>query len=274
MDPYCDINNAYNKKPNDNYNINDLEKAARKINNDKKIKSKDVYRQYRNDINTLDKNASTYANILKSKSDNGTLLSSASVDGFYSAQGDYAVFNEQKNNIVDNIIKPNVKNNDDSNDISLDISLDTPSTNISSDNYSKTNDSLSMDTFNSSITLDTNDIDKEIKTKSKFNIKKKSKRHKCMDFDIDIVDSIESLDSGESLLRHIRYCKECKDKVMNLIKKNNNKKKCLEKVKPSIKKEESITNTFIKQPEIKEIITVCLIGFLVIIILDLIMKNR
>ena len=113
-----------------------------------------------------------------------------------------------------------------------------------------------------------------------------------MDFDIDSVDSLESLDSGESLLRHIRFCKECKDKVMGLIRKHktdsiklvkNDKKssKCahiLNSVEDSLpdntEKISQDNQQSIRFPEIKEIVTVCLIGFLVIIILDLMMRNK
>ena len=248
MVSYCDINNAYmNKKiTNDNYLINDLEKEARKINNEKKLKSKDIYRNFRDSKNN--------DSLLKNNTE-------TNLNGFFSAQGTYADFNDNKLSLIKEIEEDKSENSSKTDGIYLDTPTET--------------DSKSSDSSFSSITIDTKDIDTEIKTKSKFNIKKKSKRHKCMDFDIDVVDSLESLDSGESLLQHIRYCKDCKSKVMKLIKEHNSKKKKYSKKieVPKEKKELDTNTSFIKTPEIKEIAIVCLISFLVIIVLDLIMKK-
>jgi hypothetical protein len=50
MDSFCTIDNAYSNRGvlHDNFNItsDDLDKMARQINNDKRKKSKDIYRQY------------------------------------------------------------------------------------------------------------------------------------------------------------------------------------------------------------------------------------
>lgn len=393
MDSYCDINNAYSNKGilNDNFNSNasssDLEKLARQVNNSKKSKSKDIYRQYRKGSDRLDKGAQSFNQFLASQADKGTKISpyhlnatmgvddvsdqtlaqkmaetvtaSGSIpksdtrkgakkplNGFYSAQGDYAEFNmmgqndqiplpstdnQNKLNNLNNINEMNMGNfryqpknmsetligdimtskrrkkliTDDGSD---GISLDTPSD----------GDSNSSESSFSSMTWDTKEIDKQIKSKSKFNDKKRSKRHKCMDFDLDSVDSLESLDSGESLLRHIRFCKECKDKVMGLIRKHKTdsikhmkderkRSKCahiLDSVqdtgeddsfplvlhKSDTMDRQEVTEHFksksktsddcqdnqssIRLPEIKEIVTVCLIGFLIIVILDLMMRNK
>jgi len=246
--------------------------------------------------------------------------------GFYSAQGDYLESQYQslqKQNPVDingtnkiNKIFNRKQKNQSCNpeNISLDISLDTPSqrddTSLSS---SESQDSLNLDNYNKGsdlgIKFDINEIDNQIMLRSKFNSKKKSKRHKCIDFDLASVDSLESLDSGESLLRHIRYCRDCKDKIIMLIRKNktNNKNrsekllddiKCLDvrhkiinqihehidtsddrddkyivrkKTESSYKTEPEIISNI---PEIKEIVAVCLLGFLIIIVLDLIFRTR
>jgi hypothetical protein len=148
------------------------------------------------------------------------------------------------------------------------ISLDTPSECIS--------DAISSV---SSLTWESSDIDNEIKTKTIFNNNKKGNRHKCTDFDLKSVDSIESVESGESLLRHIRFCLECKDKIMKLIKKNNlaetTKNKCLSKTYnntlPPKNNNNVIENTWV--PELKEIFMVFLVGLLVVIILDLFMSS-
>lgn len=366
MDSYCDINNAYSNKGilnnNSNPSSHDLEKLARQVNNSKRTKSKDIYRQYRKGSEELDRSSQSFDEFLAAQSDKGTKISpyflNASqsvadsgnlptkdirkgskkpVTGFYSAQGEYAEFNgnndiganlmnfnyEPKNmseSLIHGVVKDGHKKKiiDDGSD---GISLDTPSD----------GDSNSSESSFSSMTWDTKEIDRHIKSKSKFNSNKRSKRHKCMDFDIDSVDSLESLDSGESLLRHIRFCKECKDKVMGLIRKHKNdshkfikndknKLKCahiLDSVKDDdcmdleifdpirsksskieTMKSESINitknnkngcdnqnndqanyqcdNTIsgIRFPEIKEIVTVCLVGFLIIVVLDLMMRNK
>ena len=324
MDSYCDVNNAYSNKGilNDNCEPVDLEKLARQVNNSKKSRSKDIYRQYRKGSEGLDRSAQAFNTMISSRADKGILGADMSisqiatssnnssinpilrgikkpVNGFYSAQGDYAEFKAMGDNDVNINYEPknmsqtlicDIANNDakakhrkklvmDDGSGSDGISLDTPSDGDSNSSFS-------------SMTWDTKEIDKHIKTKSKFNDKKRSKRHKCMDFDIDSVDSLESLDSGESLLRHIRFCKECKDKVMGLIRKHktdsiklvkNDKKssKCahiLNSVEDSLpdntEKISQDNQQSIRFPEIKEIVTVCLIGFLVIIILDLMMRNK
>lgn len=376
MDSYCDINNAYSNKGilNDNFNPNasssDLETLARQVNNSKKSRSKDIYRQYRKGSEKLDRSAQAFETLISSQADKGTNISphylngtmgvndvsnlsmsqgiSQSVaasnnipkkdtrrgakkplNGFYSAQGDYAEFKTIGENDIDNIKDMNMTNfkyepRNMSHTLINDVAaakrrkklvMDEGSDGISLDTPSD-GDSNSSESSFSSMTWDTNEIDKQIKSKSKFNGKKRSKRHKCMDFDLDSVDSLESLDSGESLLRHIRFCKECKDKVMGLIRKHktdsimimkNDKKrsKCahildsvednydettlpilsnqnanivMNNVQHNTKKNKtddcSDNQSSIRLPEIKEIVTVCLIGFLVIIILDLMMRNK
>jgi hypothetical protein len=198
-----------------------------------------------------------------------------------------------------------------------DIILDSPTNYDSMDSISS-DISDSSDISESLLTYNTKDIDKHIKSKSKFNNKKHSTRHTCIDFDLNSIDSLESLDSGESLLRHIRFCTECKDKVMGLIRKhkssvknkssavlNIDKNKKCEHIIDIIESEtqhntpraekkiivsdntnnntnnnsnnNTNNNSYISSfrfPELKEIIIVCLLGFLIIIILDLVMKSN
>jgi hypothetical protein len=313
MDSYCDINNTYinNNKgilPNNQIQSRDLEKIARQINNDKRTKTKDVYRQYRNNTKCDSNNSIIVSPHHQSSDINMTCFSNNNgSSGFYSAQGDYLENKYQPNNTSGTLIH-DINNN---NKISIkhrkskydDISLDTPSLNCDSDSSTSSSDSL-----NSSLTWNIKEIDKQIKSKSKFDTKKRSKRHKCIEFDLNSVDSLESLDSGESLLRHIRFCTECKDKVIDLIRKNKSNQKntpdnklineiknldlnhkiienmdnytdenhYISKPKPLHEKSKICHSpqkleSFI--PEIKEIITVCLIGFLIIMILDLIMRS-
>lgn len=364
MDSYCDINNAYIDKGI--LSSGDLEKRARQINNNKRSKSKDVYRQYRKTSNAPNNKTSnnksqshTFAQFLANKADKGTNINipdGTSTGGFYTAQGDYLengeyqqdnaynpentsgtriqdIIDANKNLTADKQYKYRSKSKARSkstnkkiyDDHTLD--LDTPSSTDLSESLDSlsTDESNSTDSSNSSITWDIKDIDKQIKTKSKFDTKKRSKRHKCIDFDLNSVDSLESLDSGESLLRHIRFCTECKNKVIDLIRKNkiNNKNKSnlnmndkfdtnskllneirnlnlshkiieqmskssvdidstpLESTdtKQKVKSQKNDTHVVSKStesyiPEIKEIITVCLIGFLIIMVLDLLMRSK
>lgn len=145
------------------------------------------------------------------------------------------------------------------------ISLDTPTESISDDI--------------SSISWEPDKIDEEIKVRTNFKENKKSKRHKCTDFDLKSVDSLESIESGDSLLRHIRFCLECKDKIIKLIKEDRlcDKTKKYEIITDNIpitniKKEDNNEDTWI--PELKEIFIVFLIGFLIVIILDLYMNRN
>jgi hypothetical protein len=154
-------------------------------------------------------------------------------------------------------------------------------------------------------TMHLDDIYKELRQKSKYSPKSNKQKglrfqkfdkkndlkylsqKKCIDYDLQSIDSIESLGSGESLLEHINDCEKCRDRVIDLIRKS--------KITSYPKSENGVTidnecydqcnnNDQIKSNEhsdsyssileFKEILTVCLIGFLIIIILDLTMNYR
>ena len=222
---------------NVSYSSEDLASKARKVNDNKKK------------IKTYDKEIQAFKYLQKKPENNG----------FFSAQGEYETTVQPT---VQYNVQHNVKQMSDIYmpvDKSLDIkfldkkSLDKKSLDKKSlDKFSTDNSSLSSLT---SISYNTNELDKIIKTKSKYSDKKSSDNpnKKCIDFDLHSVESIESLESGESLLGHIRKCKDCKHKVSELVKTHKKKK----------------FDIF----QYKEILAICLIGFLVIIILDLLMKN-
>lgn len=366
-----DINNAYHNKgilSNNQNESRDLENLARRINNDKRLKTKDVYGKYRkNNTNiisrdTLRNDSQAFTSFLTDQIDTKVRVmpshqssnigmanvsncfsqcdsnsnNSNEINGFYSAQGDYLENKYKPENMsgesylrsgtlikninsvkIDKKKKCNISKYDD-------LSLDTPSLNDNTfDSESSSDLSSSSNSSFSSLTWNIKEIDKQVKTKSKFDTKKRSKRHKCLDFDLNSVESLESLDSGESLLRHIRFCKECKDKVIDLIRKNkSDQKKCSNsklsnsklinelknldishKIMEHMEKTDSDSESYIDRssstdnsniicqkskikkldvsqktesyiPEIKEIITVCLIGFLIIMILDLMMRSK
>lgn len=189
---------------------------------------------------------------------------------------------------------------------------------LSSDSY---NSSESEKSLSSSITWNTEDIKFEdinnikkindiVKRRSKYNGKKhknKTFRYKCKDFDIDSVDSLESLNSGESLLNHIQRCHNCKKKIINLIRKDNNacidiasdmeyitknrinshntqiKNNAIDTKNANDNEHKKINDVSVRDtidilnnnymPELKEIIAICLVGFLIIIILDLVINS-
>lgn len=145
----------------------------------------------------------------------------------------------------------------------------------------------------SNITLE--DIYHEIRLGSKYtqradeaarNVRRK-KAKRCIDYDLQSVDSLESLESGESLLEHINECSRCRDQVVDLIRKSRTTKKSelmdqiVSNMNRSNTSDERSTDLVANSDgnaqvseenggyELKEILTVCLIGFLVIIILDL-----
>ena len=180
MSSYCDVDNAY--IDNSITSNEDLEKMARRINSDKMKKTKDVYDQYKKNADMLERGS----RVMKEHNMNDCSIYPQSDIGFYSAQGKYS------GSLTTDISKS-------------DISIDTPSS----------DDLSSLDS------LDTNNINRQVRLKSKYtNIHKKTKRRKCLDFDLKSIDSLESLDSGESLLKHIKSCTECKSQVVNLIKKH------------------------------------------------------
>lgn len=244
MDNYSDLNNAFNNK---GVLSTDLEEQARQINEQK--------------------NRDTYPNPCHQPSN-------LNMTHFYSAHGDYnEVYKpEQKGTLIKQL-----KQIDKNDDISLSLDNSSIGTKIGCIDDS----SFDSSDKSSNNSLDTHEIDKHIKTKSKFKANKKSKRHKCIDFDLMSIDSIESLESGESLLHHIRFCNECKMKVLSLIKNKKNDKfnenqlslYNVSNTSPIEINVEKQTDFFsFNVPELKEILIVCLIGFLIIIILDLIMR--
>lgn len=301
IDSYCNINDTFS-------NVNSLDHMARQVNNNKKKNKTDIYNQFRKASDQTHRSIEAFNNLQLLQNDKDTTINLNNKDGgFYSAQGEYAPY-VPKNKLGTLIKTPSSnpspgsnsgpsygasyshidKNNDESNDnynndASLSIEIDTPSCDS---NYS-------LSTISIDSTISTEEIDKHIKTKSKFDKKSKInkiKRHHCIDFDIDSVDSLESLDSGESLLKHIKSCKKCKEKVIDLINKHKNSM-CIDNVKMNQYKiqhnpESEIGSklgskkdssegflTMMWSPEIKEIVTICLFGFLIIIMLDLLMRS-
>lgn len=239
MTTYCSVNDTYLNKLSKDV---DLDKMARDVNNQKKALNNGIRAFNELENKKYDKGARIYNNNFLTRYDTN--------DNYYELPNKY---NKKDDEVI---------------------SLDTPSESVTDNDSSFS--SLSWETTNK-------DIDNTIREKTKYNPKKVSKRYKCTDFDLKSVDSLESIDSGESLLRHIRYCLECKDKIMTLIKKNKldeqrhdktNNNRCLSSI-DNINKQKDVNSekehSYI--PEIKEIVAIFLVGFLVIVILDLFMNR-
>jgi hypothetical protein len=347
IDSYCNINDAFS---GGNKHEISLDQMARQINNNKKMNKSDIYNQYRKSSDRAHKSIEAFNNLQSLQNDKNTTLCPDTLDhGFYSAQGEYAppyipknksgtmiknigTINNQGQEILEreilerenleqeNLEQENLEQGQRSvhrNNFDLSISIDTPSYDSNSVDSSDSNPSYDGDSRFSLSTISTEEIDEHIKTKSRFNKKNKSNRiyrHHCVDFDIDSADSLESLNSGESLLRHIKSCHKCKEKVIDLIKKNKNTstQKCvsfgsdlsaislannmsepgnhrIDDKKRIYKGKNNGTGTYtgsstntstctstwtwLWSPETKEIVTICLFGFLIIIMLDLFMRK-
>lgn len=256
MDSYCNINEAYLNNGILSNNC-DLDKLARRINNEKRKKIKSVYRDCQKTSHDLNRGIVALDGLLQQRKnenniDDATLLSLTAngkqSGGFYSAQGEYY----QPKNMNGTLIKDICKSNESESD---GITLDTPSEKkISSDPSLSSLSSLSLGTTD-----------------------KKDQHHKCVEF--DSIDSLESIESDENILNHIGSCRKCKVKVLDLIRKHKNDRHICTNISDSIRqKRNPKTNQNMDKlfslhlPELKEVLAVCLIGFLVIIILDLIMR--
>jgi len=320
---YCHVDDAFNANQNNN---DDLDKMARKVNDNKRKQNNDLYKSYRtNDGYHISARNESKSNQKINSSESESIPNARNdgsdrrhIDGFYTMQGDYLNNNpliiankgtkikdleieKQIQDIHQNIYTGIVQSDG--------ISLDTPS--------DADSDSFSSDEKH---TISTDEIKDEVIAKSKYTknycgknlvlnhqgTKIIEKRDRCYDFDLNSVDSLESLESGESLLEHARKCYDCKKRLMDLINLNKKKeKKTYNNRKNSVKKfdEKNKNNPFIpmkkmehdnnelcdnelkikKQKnmseenydymELKNILIVCMIGFMIIILLDIIIRN-
>jgi hypothetical protein len=179
-----------------------------------------------------------------------------------------------------------------------DVSNDTLISRTYTDSHSKPLSKLKPKKSKKSEQITLEDIYREIKLGSKYTQRadevaknaRKKKHKRCIDYDIKSADSLGSLESGESLLEHINDCSRCRDHVVGLIRKSRETKKSdlMGKIVESMGSRDITEGTVDNDHsdkldiseekdmgfELKEILTVCLIGFLVIIILDLTINYR
>ncbi len=296
MASYCHINNNYN-------DLDELDKMARDVNNKKKNKSKDIYKQYRKTQVSLENGVDAFVNLENNKLDRCIRATDKVQNdmGFFSAQGEY--YSEYKPRdysatLIKDIHKNKASNTNNNVEFTTfenygeesQSSLESPSDDSNESDDKDSHHSSSNDSEFTS-TLDTKDIKKEVISKSKYrnHANNGKKRSRCLDFDLASVDDLESLESGESLFDHVKNCRECKKKLIELIRKQKKSAKHLIHnvveestfpIKHTANKSESSNGGSGGGgggggggPELKEIITICLIGFLVIIVLDLMIKG-
>jgi len=312
---YCHVDDAFNA---DHHN-NNLDTMARKVNDNKRKKNNDIYKNYRKD-NTYSKSngpdtmADSADNMYSLNESNGS--SGKDGDGFYTRQGEFLTNNpfiiaDKGTRIAELEIEKNIKGiHTDTyrgSDHSEAISLDTPSDGDS--------DSFSSDEKNS---ISTDEIKKEVIAKSKYTKnycgknqtekRRTEKRDRCYDFDLISVDSLESLESGESLLEHAHKCYDCKKRLMDLIKKNQKKERKNKQYREPHMRAPGIEDPHNKEPgiiltkkmghptnemvdidvkprrqknteesydymELKNILIVCMIGFMIIVLMDIIIRT-
>jgi hypothetical protein len=252
---YCNIDEAFENNINNNF---DPDKAARMVNSLKKKNQNDVYRKYRkNGERGIDNRGS-----------------------FYSAQGKYFCNGSPDDNFYDQI-EPNYfpEHCNDSNfsltdDISSNnVSIDTPSEEIELPQYKKKNQknhsTLSTPSFNGLSHSSFGDSADDVSS---------------VDYSIDTSSDMESFSScndstdsmnSDNIFRHIKKCDECKHKTMDFIKKHKNN------YYPVPKKREGKRYKHIEFfderngyiGDIREILTICMLGFIIILILDILLKG-
>jgi hypothetical protein len=158
---------------------------------------------------------------------------------------------------------------------------------------------------NSDYNLSDEEIELELRSNSNYVSERSSDNtnvmhRNCVDYDIHSVDTLNSLTSGESLIEHIGYCETCRKKVIDLIQKNKIKKQKRKRKKREkyrkknkdlvqlnyddfVKENDKITinndnnnsgNLVDMFSQYKELILICLIGIILIFMLDYFLNMR
>ena len=241
MTSYCDIKDAYS-------NNDELDKLARDFNNNKKQMVKQVRQDNKKDKQIL-------------KRDMEHLRKLPGYD-FCQQDEKYSQYNEQS---IDNSAKSD----------SIMEHSSTRDSDLSLDSFNSSNSSNSSNSFNSFNSIDSNyasqstgndysiDIDqigKVLKNKIK---KKKYIFDECMS-----CESISqaSVTSDDDIINHASKCAKCKHKIIKIL---HNKK--TDKPHISQKPTEIITKSSVSS--IKEFIIICVIGLLIIFLLDFVLRS-
>lgn len=303
-----------NNDTNDFNNItsSDLDMLARNVNNDIRNKTN------KNTIHTI-QNMFDADYDVKNNTD----------QGFYNVQGEYI---NDKSKRRGTPIMSIINSNNDKISLTSELQLDDDDCSISLDIFdgkkykhknnskfkmddkhnNKNNDKISHDKISQisygdiDFELSDKEIELELKSNSNYSTERSSDPYihrNCIEYDLHSVDTLNSLSSGESLIEHIRDCKTCKNKVLDLIHKNKKKKRKRKKKKRKHIDIEEDTNTntvidynkYVKLKDAikdnkdndnnitnindskmdslnglnyKELILICLVGIIVIFLID------
>ena len=243
MTSYCDIKDAYS-------NNDELDKLARNFNDNKKQMIKQVHKDSKEDARILKKNAEQLKKLpgydFCQHNEKYSQYREDSVNDSDNSGNSVSLDSPSENTIV-------MKNYDNDNDSDSDFS-----------SYSSSIDSASKSTGNDySIDVNTNKIGKMLKNKIK---KKKYLFDECMSCDSI---SQESVTSDEDIINHASKCSKCKRKIMKILS-DKKKTKHISDNNYFEKTAEIITKSSISN--IKEFIIICVIGLLIIFLLDFVMK--
>jgi hypothetical protein len=258
MNLYSNINEAFENEGHD-----ELDRMAREINNNKKQQIKSVYNDLKND-------AYCSKNTVKPFS-------------FFSTQGSLNCKPDFDGTLINDIKK----------------SIEDQSSDIDSESNasigSETSDQKTFETFEDTRTYDT-----FMNSLNNYKAEKKTKPNKLMTevlkhISKDHINDSDSEDSSDELLDHLKHCSECKKKIMNLLKKPSTKHiKLPNELEPiqvplPVETKPIEVKQFVSEPirsiktiygkefnlvEVKQIVVALLIGIVIILILDILIKHK
>lgn len=254
MTSYCDIKDAYS-------NNDELDKLARDFNNNKKQMIKQVRQDYKKDKQIL-------------KRDMEHMRKLPGYD--FCQQGEkYSQYKEQSIDKSDSANESIIENSDVGDS---DISLSSFNSFNSSNSANSSNSFDSFNSFNSdnsSDLLDSNYTSQSTEKDYSINIdrlgkvlKNKIKKNKYMFDECMSCESIshDSVASDEDIINHASKCAKCKHKIIKIL---NNKK--THKTPIPQKSTEVIAKSSVSS--IKEFIIICVIGLLIIFLLDFVLRS-
>jgi hypothetical protein len=246
MTSYCDIKDAYS-------NNDELDKLARDFNNNKKQMVKQVRQDYKKDKQIL-------------QNDMENLRKLPGYD--FCQQGEkYSQYKEQSIDNSDRLDSPDSDSDFSSystGSLNSSDSVDSPDSPDSYDSSDAASQSTGQD-----YSIDIGRISKVLKNKIK---KKKYAFDECMSCESISQDSV----SDEDIIDHASKCTKCKHKIMKILhsKKIPKLQKLQKLPKPSASPHgltEVITKSSISS--IKEFIIICVIGLLIIFLLDFVLRS-
>jgi len=239
---YTTLDIAYND------NTTELDKMAREINNKKKNLFKSVEKDYFNKQQKWENDIIEYNNSYKNP---------------------YGHFTKHPNdtdiNSKDNSNNSNNSNNSDNSDNYTNISNKDDKININTDT------DFSLDSLDSldSISIDSPSLDSYIES-----VKKQPNKKKSVHSFIKKLDHDSCSKNEEDIFVHVKYCYDCREKLLKYMKKEHkNKHKNDNNIIDFINsKKESVFN-YSGSLEIKEIFLIIMLGVILIIFLDFLIKS-